>query len=671
VKTSNPWEFKEIGGLFDILKELWDYDQDKIQKLAGFDAMVFSTMVFFMFKLLLILIPMTFLLIVPVYSSGGAGIDDIIDKMTLSNIKSNEQWRIWFTLIVAILIHGGSTWFLRENFRKLSIRADKFNAENTESHYTVLIQAIPEEKTKGTNLYDFLDRVYPGRVCNVNLCYELKDVQKLWLKYKAAEKKRELCQSTDNKEVGCCCMKKDLATCTLLEADAKNAFYAKDINELPLIPVAIAQFKDITTTTICSSAVLIPGGEGMQVRAVPEFPEEILWRNLSQTDIRRQMGTYVGTVLYMMLIVFYSPVMVFIQGLANIDKLAATWSGFEAVLDLNSSVKAILQGTLPAVVFSLFFVILPIFLRQLSKLAVPAFKTDENEMTLRRYADCLVGMGLLVSVFSSGILSSMDAISELSASLIWETLGEEVPAQSVFFLTYVITAAFINMAMNLAMVIPFFKNLCGLYAPATFDYEVQYGVMILMFTICVTYAVISPLILVWGCLYFLFAYITFTYQLVYIFKRGNDTGGRNFPAVYGRLNYGMVIGQLVIIAMMVLQEAIPQAVLFLFVPLYTISTRRESKRKYGYYFGRTSLISAQNSDEAVKRKGETPIVQGENSFMSPAVKALIGEGDIEADQDDAKEEPVVSLQHIESEPDEPVNIERVEQTEEVSHQNSD
>jgi len=140
----------------------------------------------------------------------------------------------------------------------------------------------------------------------------------------------------------------------------------------------------------------------------------------------------------------------------------------------------------------------------------------------------------------------------------------------------------------------------------------------MMFTICVTYAVVSPIILIWGCAYFSVAWFTYTYQLIYVFKRSNDTGGASFPAIYGRLNNGMIIGQLVIIAMFVLLKAMIPAVIFVFVPIYTISTKSSAK-SFGYYFKKTCVNTA--NEEGF---GKVNIVtKGENNFIAPAVKALL------------------------------------------------
>merc|ERR1719205_244852 len=119
-----------------------------------------------------------------------------------------------------------------------------------------------------------------------------------------------------------------------------------------------------------------------------------------------------------------------------------------------------------------------------------------------------------------------------------------------------------------------------------------------MFTICTTFAVISPFILIWGALYFFISYFVFTYQLVYCYKKGNDTGGQLFPTVFSKLMIGICIGQVVVIAMFVLKEAAVQAALFAFVPIYTLATRSSSLKKYAVYFSMSSLESMQEDDDA-------------------------------------------------------------------------
>jgi len=604
-------------GMFAVLIEMWRCDEKKIEEIAGFDAMVFTTLLWFQCKLFLALLPIGCFVLAPLYMAGGKMSNDFLHDVALSNVDSNDTWITYFTLVVALGIHLVSTWFLSKMYQRLSVKADKFKARATESHCTVMITEIEERLMHKDKLDFFLDRLYPGEVCNVDFCKDLTGVQKVWKTFENAKRQRELCEQSKNKTLGWCCLKKNLTYLQKVEKDARDVFYEIDIDSVPNIPVAIVQFESVQTAASCANSVLVPGGRSMRVLAVPEYADQIMWTNLSEKILKKQVGRIVGIVFYILVIIFYSPLMVFVQGIANLENLANMSSVFAIFLNISPYLKSLLQGFLPAILFSIFFTILPMYLGILSSLCKMPFKTDEASLTLARYADCLVGMGLLVSVFASGILSSIDALNQLSPSELWTQLGKQVPAQSIFFITYVITACFISMAMSMAMVVPFILNVIGWYAPTTFDYGTAYGINIMMFTICVTYAVVSPVILIWGSAYFVVAYFTFTYQLIYVYKRSNDTGGASFPAIYGRLNNGMIIGQLVIIAMFVLVKAMIPAAIFLCAPIYTLSTKSYAKR-YGYYFCQTCVNTA--NEEGV---GKMNIVtKGDNNFIAPAVKAL-------------------------------------------------
>merc|ERR1711920_281744 len=179
-----------------------------------------------------------------------------------------------------------------------------------------------------------------------------------------------------------------------VEAEAKEEFYQTDIDSIPNIPVAVVQFDSVKTAALCASSVLVPGGRKTRVRAVPECADQITWTNLGVTSLKGDAGYILGIALYMWLIIFLTPLMVTIQGLANLDNLANIWSGFETLVDwMSTETKALIQGALPAIIYTIFFALLPLYLRFLSGLCKMPFRKDEDSLTLTRYADCLVGMG--------------------------------------------------------------------------------------------------------------------------------------------------------------------------------------------------------------------------------------------------------------------------------------
>ena len=57
----------------------------------------------------------------------------------------------------------------------------------------------------------------------------------------------------------------------------------------------------------------------------------------------------------------------------------------------------------------------------------------------------------------------------------------------------------------------------GVYAPPAFQYGWTYPSLLLVLTLCLTYDVISPLMLLLGAGYFFAAQILYTYHLLYVY----------------------------------------------------------------------------------------------------------------------------------------------------------
>jgi len=613
--------------IFSVFMTVWRLKANDIIRIAGFDAYSFTYMYWYQFLLMLFLTPLTFICLIPVYVTGDGLVNntDYIDMVSLSNVGSST-WRIWFTLIIGFILYAGSAVFMMRAFREMSVLADAYNSDNQkEGHYTVLITELEEPYTNEDSLANCLNTLFPHReLVNVDICKDLSSAKSLWKNLLKANKRLELCQESETKTVGCCCCCYwDLEDCQKAADKAKELFYATNPDQLENITAAVVQFKSMRVAALCSNNNLTPEGGYMRAQIAPGSADEILWENLSRSKCSKVIGRNLGTAIYIFIIFSFIAIMTFLAGVVNIENIASLWTGFADVLTWDPNLTALLAGLVPSLLYFLFFLVLYHLLKALSWVSFPNFESDKVNLTLKRYSDTLIGTGLLVVLFAGSVFS----ISSFAVSDLWEALGVSVPSNSVTFILYVIVACFINTGVQLVMVGPFFLNLMGLYTPGLFMYDQNFGIGILMFTICTTYAVVSPLILLFGALYFFFAYMVFTYQLVYVYKKGNEYGGRLTPTVYGRLNYGMVIGQLVVTAMLVLLDAVWQSIIFLSLPILTIGICRSSLSKYEQYFGCSSLATLAESDSQLKqdiRNGVAtrPVKEGSNDFIAPLLQAL-------------------------------------------------
>merc|ERR1719464_105224 len=97
------------------------------------------------------------------------------------------------------------------------------------------------------------------------------------------------------------------------------------------------------------------------------------------------------------------------------------------------------------------------------------------------YADCLIGMGLLVSVFAN-LLDDISALTNIND--LANMLSNSLPSQSVFYMGYILNGAFFGLFLELSGIIALIlSSILGATQPEMV-YYIAYPNIIMMF--CLT-----------------------------------------------------------------------------------------------------------------------------------------------------------------------------------------
>ena len=88
------------------------------------------------------------------------------------------------------------------------------------------------------------------------------------------------------------------------------------------------------------------------------------------------------------------------------------------------------------------------------------------------------------------------------------------------------------------------RDHASLNAPPEINYGTIYPQAILIHVIVLTYSVISPLILVFGTIYFGNAYLVYKYKLLNVYYKPYESRGQAWPIAFDRIVWGIVIFQL-------------------------------------------------------------------------------------------------------------------------------
>jgi hypothetical protein len=99
--------------------------------------------------------------------------------------------------------------------------------------------------------------------------------------------------------------------------------------------------------------------------------------------------------------------------------------------------------------------------------------------------------------------------------------------------------------------------------------------------ICFTYAAISPMILPFGALYFVFALVVYKKQAMFVYTPTFESGGSLFPSACDRTVISLILGQLTFIGYCLIRRGKIQPILLIPLPLFTIRVMRYFRRHYG------------------------------------------------------------------------------------------
>eukprot|EP01025_Chloroclados_australasicus_P060634 TRINITY_DN7799_c1_g4_i1.p1 TRINITY_DN7799_c1_g4~~TRINITY_DN7799_c1_g4_i1.p1 ORF type:complete len:584 (+),score=30.17 TRINITY_DN7799_c1_g4_i1:939-2690(+) len=165
---------------------------------------------------------------------------------------------------------------------------------------------------------------------------------------------------------------------------------------------------------------------------------------------------------------------------------------------------------------------------------------------------------------------------------IFKILGESMPNSSNFFLNYVVLRAFAFVPIRLVLphggvwrwllrcggkcgCVMTSRDVAMTYAPSSVRYGYEFGIMMLIFIIGMAYAVVSPLILPFTFMYFTISWFVWRYQILYVYVRSYESGGKMWPGVFRQLMWCLYIFVFWSACVLIVKEAFYQAILSIII----------------------------------------------------------------------------------------------------------
>jgi hypothetical protein len=138
--------------------------------------------------------------------------------------------------------------------------------------------------------------------------------------------------------------------------------------------------------------------------------------------------------------------------------------------------------------------------------------------------------------------------------------------------------------------------------------------------VSITYANISPLVLVMSLCYFSIAPLIYKHQLLYVYDPVFETGGKLFPHVFHRFFFALVIANASMMGMMILKEALHQFYVLAVVLISTLIYHRRNQLIYGDVSMQLPLEVAAGLDVDMARDVDD-LTQAQEVFIQPELRA--------------------------------------------------
>ncbi|KAJ2956460.1 hypothetical protein NQZ79_g7700 [Umbelopsis isabellina] len=391
------------------------------------------------------------------------------------------------------------------------------------------------------------------------------------------------------------------------------------------------------------------------IRLAPQ-PNDVIWRNMALSlAARRSKKFFWNIVYYIFLVIWFVPTCL-LSASSNIKNLVNIIPNSETFSKNNPFLISLFESWFAPLVMAIFFLILPSFLRAISRRQGYITKTSLDRQVLGKLYLFFIINNLLVFTIASTFVGlykqiqstvsngdTVNIISLFKSNL--NLMAKSFANVSTYWTNYV-TLRSLGILLDLAQIFsllyvgfrklftnPSPRSLKEFTRPPYFDFALSYNLLLFFFTVGLVYSVVAPLILPFALFYFFIATVVFRYLLMYIFTTKTETGGQIFRVVVNRMFVSIVLFQLVMILILYFKSAYLQTYVICPLPVITIIMKIIVSRRFdplAYYSNNRfdqehAIPSVDGPGATISRRNRIGIRFGNPAFFAELPTPMVHE----------------------------------------------
>ena len=290
----------------------------------------------------------------------------------------------------------------------------------------------------------------------------------------------------------------------------------------------------------------------------------------------------------------------------------------------GGTLTSFVNGYLPVIFLLGLIVILPVIF-ELVAVRYERRKTfhDTQASMLSRYFYYQLA-NVYVSVTAGSIIKSLADILDHPSNILG-LLGESLPTMVGYFVALLVTKIMAGLPMVFLRFGALFRMLIlrllsskdkvtqreldWVYRLENVQYGWEFPSQLLVVVIMFIYAIICPVILPVGLIYFVGALTMYKKQILYVYSPVYESGGAMFPIAVQRTLFGLVCGQMTLLGYTVTRHCYYQPAALIPLPIITVWVMRYFHKTFVVPSTRLSLLSlerARHYDRSLHVSGDQP-----------------------------------------------------------------
>lgn len=601
---------------------------------AGLDSAAFLRIYTLGLKIFLPMMILALVVLVPVNVSGGTLaflrkelVTSDIDNLSISNVPP-KSYRFFVHIAMQYVFTFWTCFMLYKEYDTVASMRLQFLAsqQRRAEQYTVLVRNVP--RVSGRSISDSVDTFFKKNHRNTYLCHQAvynankfaklvrqRDKLQNWLDYNQLkfERKPGSRPTTKTGFLGLWGERVDSIDYykeQLKQLEKKMTMERQRVltDQKSILPAAFVSFNSRWGAAVCAQTEQSRNPTLWLTSWAPE-PRDVYWRNLAIPFVSLTIRKFVIGVTVFALVFFYMIPIAFVQSLANLEALERVAPFLRPVIEVNI-IKSFLQGFLPGLALKIFLFILPVLLMFMSKIeGHVAYSKLERRAAAKYYYFMLVNV-FLGSIATGTALGQLDAFLHQSPTQIPRNIGVSIPMKATFFITYIMVDGWAGIASEILrlkpLVIFHLKNMFIVKTerdrdramdPGSVDYPETLPSLQLYFLLGVVYAVVTPILLPFIIIFFLFAFLVYRHQIINVYIQRYESAAAFWPHVHSRIIASLLISQLLLMGLLSTKKAANSTPFLIILPLLTFAFHKYCKTRFEPAFNKYPLEEATEKDE--------------------------------------------------------------------------